>query len=97
ASASSDGRVILWNFDLDDLMAKSCGWLRDYMTNPATPDDHKALCQDELTQLSSPNPLESLSWIFRFWRSRWVSMAHQYSRQSSQPSVEQSTHFPTES
>jgi len=27
ASASDDGTVKLWNFDLDDLIAKSCAWL----------------------------------------------------------------------
>jgi WD40 repeat protein len=56
ASASEDGTVILWNFNLDDLIAKSCAWLQDYMANPATPIEHKALCPRE----SGVSPLSQL-------------------------------------
>jgi WD40 repeat protein len=63
ASASTDGTVILWNLDLDDLMAKSCTWLRDYMTNPATPPEHKALCKDDLPELADFSRPASMSWI----------------------------------
>jgi WD40 repeat protein len=62
ASSSGDGTVIIWNFDLDDLMAKSCAWLRDYMTNPATPPEHKALCQDDLSELATFSHPESIRW-----------------------------------
>ena len=34
ASASTDRTVKLWNFDLDDLLDKGCGWLSDYLQNP---------------------------------------------------------------
>jgi WD40 repeat protein len=33
ASASQDQTVIMWNLDLDDLLDKSCNWLRDYLQN----------------------------------------------------------------
>jgi WD40 repeat protein/cytoskeletal protein RodZ len=62
-SASRDGKLIFWNFDLYDLMAKSCTWLRDYMTNPATPPEHKALCQDDLPELASSSQFEPVSWL----------------------------------
>jgi WD40 repeat protein len=64
ASASSDGTVMLWNLDLDDLMVKSCTWLSDYMNNPATPEEHKELCRDELSQVRR-GPLE---WLAGLWR-----------------------------
>ncbi|MGJ3248608.1 MAG: WD40 repeat domain-containing protein [Elainellaceae cyanobacterium] len=45
ASASYDGTVKLWNFDLDDLMAKGCAWLSDYLrTNPNLSDDERRVC-----------------------------------------------------
>ena len=71
ASASYDGAVILWNFDLDDLIAKSCGWLRDYMANPNTPEEDKALCQDERLLSSVPPVSQRVNWITAvraFWR-----------------------------
>ncbi len=62
ASASADGTVILWNFNLDDLIAKSCDWLRDYIANPTTPPEEKALCKDvsppALRQSAAPGPLD---------------------------------------
>ncbi|BAY45450.1 WD-40 repeat-containing protein [Scytonema sp. HK-05] len=33
ASASKDGTVILWSLNLDDLLARGCNWLTDYLTN----------------------------------------------------------------
>jgi WD40 repeat protein len=45
ASANSDYTVKLWNLDLDSLVAKSCEWLRDYLThNPnVSASDRKLL------------------------------------------------------
>ncbi len=35
ASSGADGKVILWSLDLDDLLARGCNWLQDYLaTNP---------------------------------------------------------------
>jgi WD40 repeat protein len=33
ATAGRDGTVILWNLNLDDLLARGCDWLHDYRTN----------------------------------------------------------------
>jgi WD40 repeat protein len=33
ASASKDKTVILWSLDLEDLLARSCHWLKDYMAS----------------------------------------------------------------
>ena len=48
ATASDDNIVILWNFDLANLIARSCDWLRDYVANPTTPPEDKVLCEDVL-------------------------------------------------
>ncbi|MEM1241001.1 MAG: hypothetical protein AAGI45_14255 [Cyanobacteria bacterium P01_H01_bin.26] len=47
-NGSYDGTAIVWNLNLDNLIAKSCDWLSDYMTNPTTPPEEKALCKDVL-------------------------------------------------
>ncbi len=45
ASAGWDRTVKLWNLDFDNLMAKGCGWLRDYLTNnPNATDEERAAC-----------------------------------------------------
>ena len=70
ATASRDSTVILWNFDLDSLVSKSCDWLSDYMANPATPSDEKALCKDILppSQISTaPAKLSLTSQLQSFW------------------------------
>ncbi|MEL6352504.1 MAG: AAA-like domain-containing protein [Cyanobacteria bacterium J06627_28] len=41
---SYNSNVIIWNFDVDDLMNKTCHWLRNYMTNPTTSEADRALC-----------------------------------------------------
>ncbi|HIK45309.1 MAG TPA: hypothetical protein IGR64_10540 [Leptolyngbyaceae cyanobacterium M65_K2018_010] len=59
-SAGDDGQAILWNLNLDALMATSCDWLRDYMTNPTTPPEGKALAEGYLP----PSLLQSaLYWV----------------------------------
>ncbi|PSN14258.1 hypothetical protein C7293_12365 [filamentous cyanobacterium CCT1] len=42
-----DGRYesIVWDFDAESLLAKSCDWLSFYMKNPDTPPEEKALCE----------------------------------------------------
>ncbi|NEQ69068.1 MAG: hypothetical protein F6K21_26915 [Symploca sp. SIO2D2] len=35
ASGGNDGKVILWSLDLEDLIARGCDWLQDYLaTHP---------------------------------------------------------------
>ncbi|NER46688.1 MAG: hypothetical protein F6J92_08340 [Symploca sp. SIO1A3] len=41
ASADSNEKVILWNLDLDDLLGRSCDWLRDYLTSNYNLRDRK--------------------------------------------------------
>lgn len=45
AAASEDNTVIVWNLDLDDLLTKSCNWLRDYLeNNPKVRLSDRSLC-----------------------------------------------------
>ena len=45
-SGSIDNTVMVWNLDLDDLLNKSCTWLRDYLeTNPKVRQSDRNLCQ----------------------------------------------------
>jgi WD40 repeat protein len=45
ASGSDDNTVKLWNLDLDDLMAKGCAWLHDYLVNnPNASDEDRQMC-----------------------------------------------------
>ncbi|OWY65263.1 hypothetical protein B7486_42840 [cyanobacterium TDX16] len=44
ASASADG-ILLWNFNLDDLVLRSCDWVRDYLkNNPNVEESDSHLC-----------------------------------------------------
>jgi WD40 repeat protein len=46
ASGSSDNTFKLWNLDFDDLMAKGCAWLHDYLVNnPNASDEDRQACQ----------------------------------------------------
>jgi hypothetical protein len=64
------GTAIPCNFDFDNLIAKSCTWIRYYMTNPAAPEDEKALCAEELgLPLNSAVP-SRVNWVANvrgFW------------------------------
>jgi WD40 repeat protein len=45
ASGSYDKTVKLWNLNLDDLMAKGCAWLHDYLVNnPNASDEDRQMC-----------------------------------------------------
>jgi WD40 repeat protein len=47
ATGSGDNTVKLWNFnlDFDDLMAKGCAWLHDYLVNnPNASDEDRQMC-----------------------------------------------------
>jgi WD40 repeat protein len=45
ASGSRDKTVILWNLDFDDLLVRSCNWVRPYLqNNPNVSADDKQLC-----------------------------------------------------
>ncbi|NEQ71459.1 MAG: hypothetical protein F6K21_39460 [Symploca sp. SIO2D2] len=40
ATADLAGRLILWNFNLDDLLQRGCGWVENYLrTNPEIHSD----------------------------------------------------------
>jgi WD40 repeat protein len=46
ASASRDNTVMVWNLDLDELLHKSCNWLRYYLqNNPKVRHSDRALCE----------------------------------------------------
>ncbi|MEG4857213.1 WD40 repeat domain-containing protein [Microcoleus sp. K1-B6] len=45
ASGSGDATVILWNLDFDDLLVRSCNWVRPYLQNNLNvSEDDKKLC-----------------------------------------------------
>ncbi|MCL1463820.1 WD40 repeat domain-containing protein [Argonema galeatum A003/A1] len=45
ASGSGDTTVILWNLDFDDLLVRSCNWMRPYLqNNPNVSKSDKQLC-----------------------------------------------------
>ncbi len=47
ACVSNEGEIIMWNFDLDDLLKKACRWLHDYLqNNPNVSLEDKLLCND---------------------------------------------------
>ncbi len=50
ASAGSNETVILWNFDLDDLLERSCDWLREYLRTNPNNEDKRQLCDGIGTQ-----------------------------------------------
>jgi WD40 repeat protein len=66
-----DGTRIFWNLNLEDLMGRSCGWLADYMANPATPLEEKVLCKGYLPAsrpLSFWAPWHWLGQVRGFWQ-----------------------------
>ncbi|HEY9596051.1 MAG TPA: hypothetical protein V6D33_00075, partial [Cyanophyceae cyanobacterium] len=45
-SGSEDKTAIVWNLDVDELLDKSCNWLRDYLqNNPNVRPSDRQLCQ----------------------------------------------------
>ncbi|MEH2178638.1 WD40 repeat domain-containing protein, partial [Nostoc sp.] len=47
ASAYRDGTVILWNFDLDNLLVRGCGLIHYYLqNNPDVSPEDSRLCDD---------------------------------------------------
>jgi hypothetical protein len=72
ASGDRDnGTLIFWNLNLEDLMGRSCRWLADYMANPATPPEEKALCKGYLPvsrPLSFWAPWHWLGQVRGFWQ-----------------------------
>ena len=56
ASASDDDTVILWNLNLDDMLQRSCDWVRIYLKNPnngmAEDDPDRQICDDVLPSAS---------------------------------------------
>ena len=76
ASASGDGTVILWNFDLEDLLDRSCDWFSDYLQNPAVPDAEKrALCPDRVAPLrQAASPTRSPFGQVVGWVRQWFDL-----------------------
>jgi WD40 repeat protein len=53
ASGNDDNTVILWNLNLDDLLAKGCAWLHDYLVNNSNAtDEERQACQVKRKKLS---------------------------------------------
>lgn len=51
ASANDDGTMILWNLDSNDLLMRSCNWVRDYLkNNPNVSKSDRHLCDGIGTQ-----------------------------------------------
>ncbi|MEA5579683.1 hypothetical protein [Anabaena sp. UHCC 0451] len=45
AAASNKG-VILWNFNLNDLVVRGCSWLHDYLMNNSNVQEEQNFCND---------------------------------------------------
>ncbi|MFP5271772.1 WD40 domain-containing protein [Coleofasciculus sp.] len=46
AVGTEDNMAIVWNLDLENLLSKSCNWLRDYLNhNPDVKQSNRELCQ----------------------------------------------------
>ncbi|BAZ40297.1 WD-repeat protein [Calothrix sp. NIES-4101] len=46
-ASTGDGKISLWNFDLDDLVKKGCDWLHDYLqNNPDVSTEDRRLCDN---------------------------------------------------
>jgi WD40 repeat protein/tetratricopeptide (TPR) repeat protein len=55
-SASQGNEVIVWNLDLNELLDKSCNWLRDYLkNNPKVRQSDRSLCKPIETLKSLEN------------------------------------------
>ena len=67
-SVDVEGAEIIWNLDLDSLMVKSCDWLRDYMANPATPAEDKALCEGYLPTQPLLGRIPWVNNVIGFWQ-----------------------------
>jgi WD40 repeat protein len=45
ASAGNDGIAILWSLDLEDLTARACNWVRDYLQTNRAGKEKQNLCE----------------------------------------------------
>lgn len=80
AFVSLDGTLILWKLNLDDLMARGCDWLHDYLTtNPNVSDSDRRLCDGighvrKVSAVPKPQGDEQpqwFAWLSREWRA-WI-------------------------
>ncbi len=74
ATASDDGTVILWNLNLDDLLAKGCAWIYDYLqNNPNVSKEDKHLCDGVRPPAAQSVQQQSMEmwWWWRLWESGW--------------------------
>ncbi|NES08027.1 MAG: hypothetical protein F6K22_37765, partial [Okeania sp. SIO2F4] len=47
ASGSKDGKVILWNLNLESLIKLGCEWVGDYLkNNPNVSENDRQLCEN---------------------------------------------------
>ena len=45
ASSDDDGKIILWDLNLDNLVGQGCDWLHNYLVNnPKVSDEEVELC-----------------------------------------------------
>ncbi len=45
-SASRDKTIKIWSLDLDDVLARGCDWVKDYLTNnPNVSEEDKKICE----------------------------------------------------
>jgi WD40 repeat protein len=55
-SGREHGKVILWNFDLDQLMQEGCTWIGAYLGSHPEQTELQQICQPYLTGKSNPKP-----------------------------------------
>jgi len=61
ATGSGDNTVKLWNLNLDDLLARGCGWVHDYLqNNPNVSKEDKQLCDGIRSPAAPPVQRQSM-------------------------------------
>ena len=67
ASASEDGIVKLWNFDLDNLLNSVCTWIGDYLkNNTSVSKEDKDLCNNIPAKKQLVNKIKSKNSIWKY-------------------------------
>jgi WD40 repeat protein len=66
ASASFDSTVILWNLDIDNLLARNCAWIHGYLANnPNLTEENYNLCPQAAAQRQARQAQEQpLTWLW---------------------------------
>lgn len=55
-SRGADDKIILWNFDLDQLMREGCTWIGAYLSSHPEETELQQICQPYLSRKSNPKP-----------------------------------------